>query len=262
MDPLHLESRLAVVTGAGSGIGRAIALEAARRGMTVALADIDEAGAAATLASVVALGGKGLAHLVDVRDAGQLRVFADMSVERFGIPATVFANAGILKYASTLRPDLASWRRAVDVNLMGAINTVDAFLGRMIDSDMSGQFVLTGSMGSFVAAPELASYVATKHGVWALAQCLRMELGDESKIAISLLAPPRVDTPLLSESIARTRSARGDEAASALRGSAMTAAEIATCALDGARDRHFYIAPQTDDVASLIRERIGELLGD
>lgn len=257
MNPIDLNGRLAVVTGAGSGIGRALAVEAVQRGMTVALADIDEPGVQATLALV----GQGIAHHVDIRDPDALARFAETAIDRFGPPAVVFANAGIIKYESSLRPDLTSWRRVVDINLIGAVNTVDAFLGRMIDRGEPGQFVLTGSMGSFVAAPEIASYVACKHAVWALAQCLRLELGEASAVGISLLAPPRVDTPLLNESVARTRAARGDEAASALRGGAMMPAEIASAALDGARDRRFYIAPRIEEVAPIVRQRIDELLG-
>lgn len=261
MQSLDLAGRLAAITGAGSGIGRGLALEAAARGMKVALCDIDEDAAGETLRMVEARGGEGTARRVDIRDAEELSRYATAAIERFGAPGAVFANAGILKYESTLRPDLESWRRSVDINLMGAVNTVDAFLGRMLDGGQPGQFVLTGSMGSFVAAPELASYTATKHAVWALAQCLRMELGGQDKVGVSLLAPPRVDTPLLNESEARTRAARGEEAAVQLRGSAMTPAEIATAALNGAAARKFYIAPQTDDVAPLVRERITEIFG-
>ena len=258
---LNVSGRLAVVTGAGSGIGRAIALEAADRGMTVALADIDLAGVDDTLAQAEAKGAAGLGRQLDVRSSDELRAFADQAIDRFGAPAVTFANAGVLKYGSTLRPDLDSWRRAVDVNLIGVVNTVEAFLGKMIDAGDPAQIVITGSLGSFVAAPELAPYAATKHAVWALAQCLRMELGTESPVGVSLLAPPRVDTAILNESVARTRAAHGDAAAQALRGSAMTPAQVAACALEGARDRLFYIAPGVEEIAPIVRERIGELLG-
>ena len=260
MEPLQFAGRLLAITGAGSGIGRAIALEAANRGMSVALADIDEAGTIETLAQVEARGSTGIAQAVDVRDADALQAFAHAAIERFGAPAVVFANAGLLKYGTTLRPDLPTWRRAVDVNLIGTVNTIDAFMGRMIDEGKPSQFAITGSMGSFVAASELAPYTATKHALWALAQCLRMELGKSSTVGVSLLTPPRVDTPILAESLARTRVARGDAAADAVLGSAMTPAAIAECALDGVRDRRFYIAPQIEDVAPIIRQRIGELL--
>ena len=259
MRALELAGRLAVITGAGSGIGRGLAVEAAGRGMQLALADNDKDALEQTLGLVGEAGAAATGTVLDIRDADALGRFAENCFAR-SAPALVFANAGILKYESTLRPDLESWRRAVDINLMGTVNTVHAFLGRMIDANEPAQFVVTGSMGSFVAAPELASYGATKHAVWALAECLRMELGDNMSVGISLLAPPRVDTPLLNESEARTRAARGDGAAAALRNSAMTPTQIAQDALAGAVARNFYIAPQTDDVAGIIRQRIEELL--
>ncbi len=261
MAGLELGGRNAVITGAGSGIGRALALTAAERGMTVALADITEDGVNETLSMVEANGGGGgIARKLDIRDAEAFGIFADEVFETYGAPAAVFANAGVLNYGSTLRPDLAIWQRSVDINIMGTVNTVHAFLGRMLDAGESAQFVITGSMGSFVSAPELASYTAVKHAVWAIADSLEMELASQDAIKVSMLCPPRVDTPLLRESEERTRAASGDEAAKELRGGAMTPEAIAQAAFAGITTRQFYIAPQIESIEPLLTKRISRLL--
>ncbi|WP_052117874.1 SDR family NAD(P)-dependent oxidoreductase [Novosphingobium pentaromativorans] len=260
MDQLELEGGCAVVTGAGSGIGRALALEAARRGLNVALSDIAPEALAETLAMVEAAGGSGMARTLDVRDAQGLELFARDVENAFGSPALVFANAGVLKYGSTIRPDLSVWRRTVEVNVLGPVNTVHAFLGRMVDAARPAQFVITGSMGSLVSVPELASYTASKHAMWALADSLAIELADQDAVGVSLLCPPRVDTPILNESEARIRSAQGEEAARSLRRSAMTPAEVASCAFDGAIARRLYITQQIEGIAPLLRQRIAKLI--
>ena len=260
MADVNLEGRNAVITGAGSGIGRALSLAAAKRGMTVSLADVTEGPLAETLAMVEAEGGSGMARVLDIRDADAFTGFADEVFATFGSPALVFANAGVLNYGTTLRPDLEMWRRALDINVMGTVNTVHAFLGRMLDTGEVAQFVITGSMGSFVSAPELASYTATKHATWALVDSLEMELASQDAVKVSMLCPPRVDTPLLKESEERTRAARGEEAAKELRGGAMTPDEIAEAAFAGVASRALYIAPQVDGIEPMLAKRIARVL--
>ena len=206
-----------------------------------------------------AWGGAGIARTLDIRDADAFVAFAGEVFATFGAPAAVFANAGILNYGSTIRPDLALWRRSVDINILGTVNTIHAFLGRMLDAGENGQFVITGSMGSFISAPELATYTSTKHALWAIADSVKLELATQDRIGVSLLAPPRVDTPILRESLARTRAARGDDAADSLRNAAMTADDIAEAAFAGVEARAYHIAPQVDDVAPMVRQRIAQI---
>jgi len=260
MAGVELKGRNAVVTGAGSGIGRALALAAAARGMSVSLADITEEGVNETLSMVEAAGGSGIARKLDIRDAAAFEGFANEVFQTFGPPALVFANAGVLNYGTTLRPDLAMWKRALDINVMGTVNTVHAFLGRMLDAGEPAQFVVTGSMGSFVSAPELASYTACKHAVWAMVDSLEMELAPQEAVKVSMLCPPRVDTPLLKESEERTRAAQGDDAAKQLRGGAMTPDEIAEAAFEGIASRVLYIAPQVEGIEPILTKRISRVL--
>ena len=261
MAGVELKGRNAVVTGAGSGIGRALALAAADQGMSVSLADIGEDGVKETLKLVEAAGGNGIARTLDIRDADAFVAFADEVFAEFGTPALVFANAGVLNYGTTLRPDLSLWRRSMEVNVLGTVNTIHAFLGRLLDSGEMAQFVITGSMGSFVSAPELASYTAAKHATWALVDSLDMELASQDAVKVSMLCPPRVDTPLLNESEARTRAAAGDLAAESLRGGAMTPEQIAEAAFAGIAARKLYITPQLESIAPILNDRIARLLG-
>lgn len=260
MAGLDLEGGCAAITGAGSGIGRSLALEAAKRGLTVALSDIAEDAVTDTLAMVEAAGGSGFAQALDIRDETALEAFAEATIDRLGNPTFVFANAGVLNYGSTIRPDLAIWRRAVDINILGTMNTIHAFLGRMVDAGMPAQFVVTGSMGSLVSAPELASYAATKHAQWAIVDSIDMELASQDAVRVSLLCPPRVDTPILRESEERTRVARGDAAAKDLRDSSMSPDAVAVCAFEGAIARKLYITPQIEGIAPMLRKRIGKLI--
>ena len=260
MSDLKLEGGSAVITGAGSGIGRALALEASGHGMKVALADIAEDALDETLSMVEAAGGSGFVRKLDVCDVEAFEAFANDVVANFGTPTLVFANAGILNYCSTIRPDLKNWRRSVEINILGPINTVHAFLGKMVDAGKPAQFVITGSMGSLVSAPELAAYTGAKHAMWAVCDSLEMELAKQDAVKVSMLCPPRVDTPILAESEERTRAAAGDDAAKDLRGSAMSPAQVAAAAFEGVIARKHYITPQIEGVAPMLRQRIERLI--
>ncbi|MEP6784499.1 MAG: SDR family NAD(P)-dependent oxidoreductase [Sphingomonadales bacterium] len=187
-----LAGRTTVVTGAASGIGRALAVHAAKEGMAVAACDRDEAGLAALDRELRAAGAPSAIQVLDVSDTAALASFAQAVAELPPI-ALLFANAGILRSGDVLGMPIAQWRQLVDVNLIGVIATLQAFVPTMRDRGERAQVVVTGSTGSMIAAPGLAAYCATKHALWPAVEALRQELAD-SPVGVSLLMPGAVST--------------------------------------------------------------------
>ncbi len=235
----------AVITGAASGIGRALAVAAASRGLFVALADLDGPGLQRTADEIAARGGRALTRTLDVCSAGAMADFAD-AVGREAPPAQLlFANAGYLRAGPWWRQPAEEIRRSLEVNVIGVVNTVQAFLPGMIGHGGPGRVAITGSVGSLLAAPGLGAYAASKHAVLALAETLKHDLEAQgSAIGVSLVCPGAVRTGLLdaapSDLGARLQGrlkARMDEAG-------LEPARLAEIVFDGIDQRRFWIFPQ------------------
>jgi len=184
---------VAVVTGAASGIGRALAIEAARRGMAVAMCDVDAAGLEATRERIE---GPVLMRAVDVRDPDAVRAFA-AQVAELGPVSRLFANAGILRAGSVGEQPVDDWGLMIDVNLRGVIHCIQAFLPGLRAQTDPARIVITGSQASLIAYPRLPIYSATKHALWGLAEALRDDLAASApRIGISLLCPGAVASPM------------------------------------------------------------------
>jgi NADP-dependent 3-hydroxy acid dehydrogenase YdfG len=247
VQPLELRGRAAIITGAASGIGRALAFEAVSRGMGVGIADSDVSALAATAAALKERDAQVLARVVDVRDANALESFAAECFATFSSVAAVFANAGVIRYGETSRPNLTDWNLVIDVNLRGVVHCLASAVGRMLERGEPAQFVITGSQASFIIAPEIAAYAATKHALWAIAEVLQMELMQtDSPVRASLVAPPRIATGILKTTLERVRAREGEAAAQAFFASLMTPESVATLILDKARSREFLILPADD----------------
>lgn len=188
--------RTAVVTGAAGGIGRALALAAAARGMRVVATDIDAAALAPVVADCLVRGAasaEGLA--LDVRDAAAVEALAADLDARLGGVALLFCNAGVLVPRRLWEQTAREFDWLLDINVKGVANAVRAFLPRMIARGAPGHVVVTGSMGGFIPSPMLAAYSASKAAVWALAETLALDLAAaKSEVKVSLLAPGAVRT--------------------------------------------------------------------
>lgn len=251
-DIVELSGRCAVITGAASGIGAALAREAAAAGMSLALCDVSAEALTSLAGELRANGTKVLAEVVDVSSAEALAGFGEKTRAAFPSIALVFANAGMMQPDSAVRPNPAVWNRTVGVNLLGVVNTVAAFLPQLIDRGEPAQFVITASQAAFAAAPTISAYCATKHAMWAYAEILSAELAAETKVVqASLLAPGRVASGITMATRERTRVAGGDDAATAYERLLMPANILARFALDQARRRRFWILPAKDYQASL-----------
>jgi len=188
--------RVAVVTGAASGIGRATARELGRRGAVLAVLDLEPVGLAAVAAALAAQGVRVLARPVDVTEPQAVQAFAE-EVERVLGPAELVVNAaGVLVLGAFLDTTAADFSHVVDVNLKGPANVCRAFLPAMKARGRGGYVVNVASASAFATQSELAAYGSTKHGLAGLSQALRDELQDDA-IGVALVCPGFVNTPIL-----------------------------------------------------------------
>jgi pimeloyl-ACP methyl ester carboxylesterase len=165
--------RLILITGAGSGIGRATALAFAAAGSDILAVDIDEATAVDTANAVRGLGVAGHAYVADVADATAMRKLADHVRAEHAVPDIVMANAGIGMAGPFLDTSEDDWRRVVDVNLLGVVHTLRAFAPMLVARGRGGHLVITASAAAFTPWPILSAYATTKAAVLSLAQSLR-----------------------------------------------------------------------------------------
>jgi NAD(P)-dependent dehydrogenase (short-subunit alcohol dehydrogenase family)/pimeloyl-ACP methyl ester carboxylesterase len=182
-----------MVTGAGSGIGRATALAFAARGADVVIADIDHATACETRELVRNLGVRASAYQVDVSDADAMRRFADAVLAEYGIPDIVLNNAGIGMAGPFLDTSELEWRRIIDVNLWGVINGCQVFGEAMVSNGEGGKIVNTASAAAFLPSRALSAYATTKAAVLMLSECLRGELAGDG-IGVIAICPGVVHT--------------------------------------------------------------------
>jgi len=189
---MDLRSRLAVVTGAASGIGRATSLELARRGARLALLDIDAVGVRATVDDVAALGGEARAHVVDMADADAVAAIAERIVREQGDVDLLVNNAGIAVAAPFARTTEDDWDRLFAVNVRGPLRLARALMPSMIHRK-NGQIVFVASLAGLIGAPGLVAYTTTKFALVGLAEALRLEL-EETGVGITVVCPGFVRT--------------------------------------------------------------------
>ena len=186
----------AFVTGAGSGIGRGMALALARRGVQVGVCDIRESDAADTVRQIELAGGKALAVGVDVSERPSVEE-AVQTVERaFGEIAIACNNAGIALHGVPLHEiSAADWEWVIGVNIRGVIHGIQALVPRMLATQRPAHVVNTASIGGFQVNPNFltAAYSMTKYAVVALSEGLHNEL-QGTQVGVSILAPAAVDT--------------------------------------------------------------------
>ncbi|WP_328459185.1 SDR family oxidoreductase [Amycolatopsis sp. NBC_00438] len=185
--------QLVVVTGAGSGIGRATALAFADEGADVVITDIDPDAAAATVKLLREKGVDATEYTVDSSDGPAVHRFAEQVKAEHGVPDIVVNNAGIGMSGSFLDTSVEDWERVIDVNLWGVIHGCRAFAPMLAERAEGGQIVNLASAAAYLPSKILSAYATTKSAVLTLSVCLRAELA-EHHIGVTAVCPGIVKT--------------------------------------------------------------------
>jgi NAD(P)-dependent dehydrogenase (short-subunit alcohol dehydrogenase family) len=207
----ELSGKVAVITGAGSGIGRSTVLLLARLGAKVHVTDVDAERADAVAREIAAEGGIAEARQLDVTDAEAVDALAQSVFDAEGAVDVLHNNAGIAHAGPVEETKLEDWRRVIEVNLMGTIHGVHAFVPRMLRQGKPAHVVNTASMVGLFASAELAPYTTSKFAVVGLSEALNAELAPKG-IRVTALCPGFIDT-----AIVRDATYRGDAARDAQR---------------------------------------------
>jgi NAD(P)-dependent dehydrogenase (short-subunit alcohol dehydrogenase family) len=194
----EFKDKVAVITGAASGIGRALAERCVQEGMKAVLADVEREPLAQAAASLKASGATVLAVRTDVSQATDLEALAQKTLEAFGAVHLLCNNAGVGTEAAIWESTIAEWEWILGVNLWGVIHGVRVFVPLMLAQDTECHIVNTASLAGLISGPGLGAYKVTKHGVVALSETLHHELAERgAKVKVSVLCPGIVNTRIM-----------------------------------------------------------------
>jgi len=205
---MRLKNKVALVTGAASGIGKAIAMRFAGAGAIVAIADLDKAAAAGVVAEIARSGGRALPVVLDVTDEKQVNSCVDELVNRHGNIDVLVSNAGIQIVESIEQFSFCDWKKILAIQLDGAFLTTRACFRQMKKQPTGGSIIYMGSVHSKEASPLKSAYVTAKHGLIGLAKTVAKE-GGRYGIRANVICPGFVRTPLVDKQIPEQATALG-----------------------------------------------------
>jgi NAD(P)-dependent dehydrogenase (short-subunit alcohol dehydrogenase family) len=270
----ELRGKVAVVTGAASGIGRALAERFAAEGMKVVLADVERTALAETEKALAAGGTSVVAVPTDVSKAGDVEALARRTLDAFGAVHLLCNNAGVVAAGPTWERTVADWEWVLGVNLWGVIHGIRVFLPIMLGQDADGHIVNTASMAGLVSGAFNAIYNVSKHGVVTLSETLQQELAlTGARVRVSVLCPGWVNTRIMDADrnrpaalAAPARSPTPEETVltEAVRGflaSGLPPARVAELVVDAVRGERFYVLTHPE-WKGLIRTRMEDILAE
>ena len=272
----EFQSKVAVVTGAASGIGRALAERCIKEGMKVVLADIEEKALTQASHELDATGANVLPVQTDVSKAEDVAALARQTIDRYGAVHLLFNNAGVGAGTTAWESTLADWEWTLGVNLWGVIHGVRTFVPLMLKQDSEGHVVNTASMAGLISGPGLSIYKVTKHGVVTFSETLYHELTlTGAKIKVSVLCPGWVNTHILDSARnrpAELQNAPGEEVmkpgtemmmqfARQAVASGMPPQQVADIVFQAIRDEKFYILTHPEWKGA-VRARMEDILED
>jgi NAD(P)-dependent dehydrogenase (short-subunit alcohol dehydrogenase family) len=191
-----LSGKVALVTGAASGIGRASALQLASDGARVACADLNAEGAESVAKEITRAGGEAFGLRLDVSDPADNQRAVDATVKRFGGLQLAHLNAGVAATSSVLDTTLEEWNRTIGINLSGVFYGLQVTARAIRDGRKGGAIVITSSDAGLRGGGAMGSYCASKHGVLGLMKCAVADLS-QFKIRVNAICPGVIDTPIL-----------------------------------------------------------------
>ena len=270
----HFKDKVAVITGAASGIGRGIAEHCAAEGMKVVLADIEEAPLAKAKSDIASLGVEVTAVQTDVSKSQHMEELARQTLNSFGAVHLLCNNAGVGGGKSTWESTQKDWEWVMGVNLWGIIHGVRIFVPTMLEQDTECHIVNTASVAGLIGGSGMAVYKVTKHGVVTLSETLFHELAQmEDKVKISVLCPGFVNTHIMDSARNRPSDLHNDPASDevspeteerieafrqAVR-EGMPPLELARYVFEAIREERFYILPHPE-FKEHVRTRMEDIL--
>ncbi|MDL9979337.1 SDR family NAD(P)-dependent oxidoreductase [Microbacterium sp. ASV49] len=264
--PQTFEGGLAVVTGAGSGIGEGIARHAAGLGMRVVIADVDAAAARRAARDLIDGGARAWAVETDVRDPAQVDALADTAFA-LGPVSLLVNNAGVEQLGYLWDTPLENWRRIVDINVSGVFHGIRSFVPRMIAADAPAHIWNLASVAAVKTISRQGPYIATKHAVLGMSEALQVDLARVgAPIRVGVVLPAAVATRIFD---ATGMVDAGDVAAAEderrtmreLLATGSTPADAAREIFAQAANGAFYLLPQPEIGARIMTERGEQLSG-
>jgi NAD(P)-dependent dehydrogenase (short-subunit alcohol dehydrogenase family) len=257
---------VAVISGAGAGIGAGLARHASALGMTVVLADINGAAVAALGDELTAAGGAAVDVVCDVRDPAAVEQLAERTYRDIGPVRLLVNNAGVEQFGYLWDTPVDNWNRVVDINVSGVFHGIRAFVPRMIDAGAPAWVWNLSSIGGVAVVPLQAPYIMSKHAVLALTECLHLEIqhARHDHIHVQAVLPGAVVSNIfesaggVSEGDLRAAESQRD-AMLDIKAGAMDPLEAARVVFEQAAEGRFYLLTQPDYVGSAMVERANVL---
>lgn len=252
--PFEFDGKVAVITGAASGFGRAFAQKAAALGMKLVLADVDGDALAASVTALRDAGAEAVGVATDVSQSAQVEALARTALDTFGKVHLLFNNAGVGTGGFLWENTENDWTWVLGVNVMGVAHGVRAFAPIMLRQKEPAHIVNTASVAGLLAPPAMGVYNVSKHAVVALTETLYHDLNIVGgEVGCSLLCPAFVPTGIAESHRARPEALRNMEAPTrsqavaqvqlqrAVKSGKLSAADVAELTFDAVRERSFYI---------------------